>query len=257
MASQSLINQLSQSFYNADGTPNERLTEYCSRDVQKIIIDGNVFTGYKTYSFFWEKTYVSEPVRSSGGVISDLNSYATFITPHLQIKFSLMSMEDYRTLYGLILSKNEFLVTCYNPITNETTTNNMYFYPDSLPKLNMLARNVFNQGAKEKWVELLGVQDYTIEMVGTNVDTEKIEVIYIDKNDAVLDSKTVEKNSEFVVGEGIDVPAVGGFYFSGLWERVNRPNELVPNNTAIFAVLAKEEQGTKTITYKTHYVASS
>ena len=253
MASQSLINQLSQSFYNADGTPNDRLDKYCSRDVQRIIIDGNEFTGYKTYTFFWEKTYVSEPVRSSGGVISDLNSYATFITPHLQIKFSLMSMEDYRRLYALILSKNEFLVTCYNPLTNETTTNRMYFYPDSLPKLNMIARNIFNQGAKEKWIELLGVQDYTIELVGTIVDTEKIEVIYLGKNDEVLGSKTVEKNSEFLVGNGISVPNVSGYSFTGLWQRVGVTSDAIPNNTAVFAILERGEQGAKTITYKAQY----
>lgn len=179
MASESLIKQLSQSFYNIDGTPNERLEKYCSKDVQRIIIDGNEFTGYKTYSFFWEKTYVKEPTRSSDGTMGNLNSYATFITPHLQIKFSLMSIEDYRRLYKLILSKNEFLVTCYDALTNETTTNKMYFYPDSLPKLNMIARNLLNpQGEKEKWIELLGVQDYTVEMVGTNNDVEKATITY-------------------------------------------------------------------------------
>ena len=178
MASESLINQLSKSFYNADGTPNERLDKYCSQDVTKIIIDGNEFTGYKTYSFFWEKTYVKEPTRGGDGTIGNLNSYATFITPHLQIKFSLMSMEDYRRLYDLILSRNEFVVTCYNPLTNEVTTNKMYFYPDSMPKLNMIARNIFNGGQREKWTELLGVQDYTIEMVGTNAQLGDLIVQY-------------------------------------------------------------------------------
>ena len=253
MASQSLINQLSQSFYNADGTPNERLTNYCSQDVQRIIIDGNEFTGYKTYSFFWEKTYVKEPERGANGQISNLNSYATFITPHLQINFSLMAMEDYRRLYGLILSKNEFLVTCYDTLTNQTTTNRMYFYPDSLPKLNMLARNVFNNGAKEKWIELLGVKDYTVEMVGTNVEAEKIEVIYLDYNDNPLGSKTLSKNEEFLVGNGISVPAISGYNFTGLWQRVGSTQDAGPNNSAVFAILSEGEEGSKTITYKAQY----
>lgn len=256
MASESLINQLSQSFYDANGTPNERLDKYCSKDVHKIVIDGNEFTGYKTYSFFWEKTYVKEPERSSDGTISNLNSYATFITPHLQIKFSLMSMEDYRRLYALILSKNEFLVTCYDPITNETTTNRMYFYPDSLPKLNMIARNILNKVQGEKWVELLGVQDYTIEMVGTNVSTEKVEVLYYDKKDNLLGSKTIDKNAEFILGEGINIPSIDGYNFTGFWERVGSSQNLVPNNSAIFAVLSQNipsENASNTIKYKAQY----
>lgn len=256
MASESLIKQLSQSFYNANGTPNERLDKYCSKEVQKIVIDGNEFTGYKTYSFFWEKTYVKEPTRSSDGNIGNLNSYATFITPHLQIKFSLMSMEDYRRIYGLILSKNEFLVTCYNPITNETTTNRMYFYPDSLPKLNMIARNILNNGQKEKWIELLGVQDYTIEMVGTNVSTEKVEILYYDFNDTLLGSKTVDKNAEFIIGEGILVPSINGYNFEGKWQRLGSTEDSVPNKSAIFAVLSeniKNEELSGTIKYKAQY----
>lgn len=210
MASQSLINQLSQPFYNADGSKNERLTSYCSQDVQKIVIDGNEFTGYKTYSFFWEKSYVQEPQRSSAGVIDNLNSYATFITPHLQINYSLMSMSDYRRLYDLILSKNEFLVTCYNPRTNETTTNNMYFHPDSLPKLSMIARTILNGGTKAKWVELLGVQDYTVEMVGTNTQLNKVTVTYnpnipIDASSSLTAVNVdVPKGGEVVVGRGAE-----------------------------------------------------
>lgn len=180
MASESLLKQLRQSFYDQNDNPNERLDKFCSQDVHRVIIDDNEFTGYKTYSFFWEKTYIKEPERSTNGAIENLNSYPTFITPHLQFKFSMMSMEDYRRLYNLMLSKNEFVVTCYNPLTNETTTNKMYFYPDDLPKFAMLGRTIFNPKASqnEKWVELLGVQEYTVEMVGTNTNFEKLTLTY-------------------------------------------------------------------------------
>ena len=208
MASESLLNQLRQPFYNSDGTPNERLTSFCSQDVQKIIIDGNTFTGYKTYSFFWEKTFVRQPERSLSGVIDNLNSYSTFITPHLQINFAMMSIEDYRRLYSLIMSKNEFVVTCYNVLTNEMTTNKMYFYPDTLPKLNMMVRQITNNGAREKWIELLGVQDYTIEMVGTNASMDKVSVVYhlnppsgTSESDQTFANEDIYKNQEFIVGK--------------------------------------------------------
>lgn len=213
MASENILNQLSQPFYkivNGKYVANERLTEFCSKEVLKIIIDGNEFTGYKTYSFFWEKTYVKEPERSTSGVIGNLNSYATFITPHLQIKFSLMSVKDYRRLYDLILARNEYVVTCYDPLTNKTTTNKMYFYPDTLPKLNMLARSILNDGQKEKWVELLGVQDYTIEMVGTNSELGDVIVQYDinlpDGFSGAITSKTVNvaKRQQIIVGSGAE-----------------------------------------------------
>lgn len=211
MASESLLNQLRQSFYDENGTPNARLNQYCSKDIRKIVIDGNEFTGYKTYSFFWEKTYVKEPERSSSGVIGNLNSYATFITPHLQIKFALMSLEDYRRLYNLILSKNEFVVTCYDLLTNDTTTNKMYFYPDSLPKLNMIARNILNpNGHREKWVELIGIEDYVIEMVGTNSQLGGITVQYLPNVPSGVSSSLtgvgvdVSNGQEIYIGKGAE-----------------------------------------------------
>lgn len=209
MASESLLKQLSQSFYNANGTPNERLDKFCTKDIQRIVIDGNVFTGYKTYSFFWEKFYVKEPIRSSSGVIGNLNSYATVITPHLQIKFALMSMEDYRRLYELILSRNEFTVTCYDPTSknNSTTTNKMYFYPDSLPKLNMVARQIQNaqNGQKERWIELLGVQDYTIEMVGTNAQLGSVRLTYDVNKPSGVSSSLTNTNIDMAIGQEVVV----------------------------------------------------
>lgn len=205
MSSQNLINQLSQPFYDENGNANERLTKYCSRDVHKIVIDRNEFTGYKTYSFFWEKTYVKEPERSASGVIGNLNSYATFITPHLQINFALISAEDYRRLYNLILARNEFSVTCYDPLTNDTTTNNMYFHPDTLPKLVFLGRTILNPttNEKEKWVELLGAQDYTVEMVGTNTSLDNVIVQYYANNPAGTTPTLSDVAVDVVVGQDI------------------------------------------------------
>ena len=79
-------------------SPQERRSEYEAVNIGNVVIDGNVFENYGTYSFLWEKTYVKSPTRSNNGSISNLDSYTTFITGHFKINFSLMSIDYYRKL---------------------------------------------------------------------------------------------------------------------------------------------------------------
>ena len=144
------------------------------RHIDRITIDGNVFTDYKAYSFALLKSYVKSPIRSGSGVIENLNSYATFLTPQLQIDFSIISIDSYRALIKLLRSKNEFTVTCYDVVENMDVTYKMYFEPNELPKLYAIARALNG----EDIVELLGVQDFTIKMVGTNSDIKTISITY-------------------------------------------------------------------------------
>ena len=37
--------------------------EYRAVDIDKVVIDENVYTNYGAYSFVWEKTYVKSPER--------------------------------------------------------------------------------------------------------------------------------------------------------------------------------------------------
>lgn len=37
-------------------SPEQRRNEYTAVDIGNVIIDGNVFTNYGTYSFLWEKS---------------------------------------------------------------------------------------------------------------------------------------------------------------------------------------------------------
>lgn len=194
---------------------SQRREDYGTTEIQYIIIDQNKFGGYKTFSSYWEKTYVKQPERSASGVISNLDSYPSFVTFHLMINFAMMSIDDYRRLYELMLSKNEFIVTAYDATTGSTHTCKMYFAPDQMPKLYAVARRL--QG--EKFVEVLGVQDYTIELIGTNNDEDyTFWVIYCDKNDNRLGIRQQYLNTEFVVGENIKVPEINGKTFSG-WKR--------------------------------------
>ena len=159
---------------------SERYADYdvygSEREIHKVVIDGNVFSGYKAFTFIWEKTFVKEPTRSSNGTIGNLNSYATFITPHLKINFAMISIDDYRRLYRLILQKNEFTVTCYDIISDSKITKKMYFAPDQFPTLYTVARKL---ASGEKFIELTGVKDYTVELIGTNNELDLVSVTYL------------------------------------------------------------------------------
>ena len=153
--------------YQASGLEN--------KNIDKVTIDGNTFTDYSAFSFLMEKSYVKSPTRSADGSIPDLDTYAWFLTPHLKIDFSLMSIDSYRAIMTLLRSKNEFIVTCYDVVEDKDVTHNMYFATEQMPKLWTIAK-ALNGG--DPWVELLGVSDYTVELIGTNTDFEEHTITY-------------------------------------------------------------------------------
>ena len=155
--------------YRASG-----ISEGTPRNIDKVTIDNNVFTDYTAFTFLMEKSYVKSPVRSSNGSIDNLDSYAWFLTPHLKMDFSLMSIDTYRTMMKLIQTKNEFTVTCYDVVNDKDVTHNMYFATEQMPKLWAIAKALNG----DEWVELLGVQDYTVELIGTNTDVSQVSVTY-------------------------------------------------------------------------------
>ena len=209
----------------------ERRERYGTTAISHIVIDGNKFGGYKTFSSFWEKTYVKQPERSASGVIDNLNSYATFVTFHLKVDFAMMSIDDYRRLYDLMLDRNEFTVTAYNVRTNQPYTCKMYFAPDQMPKLYAVARKLQGQG--DKYIEVLGVQDYTIELIGTNASMDKVEIRYYDENDNLIANavKSVDKGVETIVN--YDYVAPSGYRFDGKWGKNDVEGAYVFNGSVI------------------------
>lgn len=183
-------------------SPEQRRNEYTAVDIGNVIIDGNVFTNYGTYSFLWEKSYVKSPTRSNGGSISNLDSYTTFITGHFKINFSIMSIDDYRKLMQLLYAKNEHTVTCYDVVFNKRITLNMYFTTEEMPKLYTIAHRVQSMSSDEwkSYVELLGVQDMTVEMVSTNTKTATCTITY-HLNPPVSGTANTTKSVTIVRGE--------------------------------------------------------
>lgn len=161
-------------------SPEQRKSLYqvnnlANKNIDKVTIDGNLFTDYSAFSFLMEKTYVKSPQRTSNGSIPDMETYAWFLTPHLKVDFSLMSIDSYRKLMKLIRSKNEFTVTCYDVVSDKDVTHKMYFATEQMPKLWSIARAL---DGNNTWVELLGVNSYTIELIGTNTSFEEHTITY-------------------------------------------------------------------------------
>lgn len=189
------------------------------KNIDKVTIDNNIFTDYSAFTFLMEKSYVKSPVRSGDGSIENLDSYATFLTPHLKIDFGLMSINSYRTVMKLLRSKNEFTVTCYDVVNDIDATHKMYFATEQMPKLWSIAKALNG----DEWVELLGIQDYTIELIGTNAELDTVSVTYhsnppstIGGTDSTVGSDSVPKGSEIIVGDiasDIKDNAPSGFKF--------------------------------------------
>lgn len=186
--------------------------KYNAVDIDKVVIDGDTFTNYGDFQFVWEKSYVKSPSRSNSGAIDNLNSQAYFITPHLIINFAIMSIDDYRAIIKKDLEKNEFVVECYDPIYNKKIKVKMYFATPQMAKLHTIARTRFNGTAWEEFVELVGVQGYTVELIGTNNDLDFVSVVYhlnppadTGVADQTIGEEDVYRGEEIIIGQSANI----------------------------------------------------
>ena len=150
----------------AQRLPSAYQDNYYSTQIDRVEIDGNTLQGYFEYSFLSEKSYREQPVRANDGSIPDINQYATFLTPRLIIKYNMMDVEDYRKLMLLLQSKNEFTVTFYDIVLDKRVTHKMYAATPQMPAIY------------QRYLKVLGIQEYTIELIGTNNDVGSYTITY-------------------------------------------------------------------------------
>lgn len=204
-------------------------TEYEAVDIDKVVIDNDTYTNYGAYSFIWEKSYVKSPDRSANGSIGNLNSYATFVTPHLVIDFSIISIDDWRSIMRKHLEKNEFTVKCYDTIYDKIIRAKMYFATEELPKLRTLNRRRFNSN-KDEWedfIAIAGVDSYKLEMIGTNSGLDLVSVTYhlnppqdVVNADYTEGEPDVYRGEEIIIGKSassIYTQTFGGKYRFKCW----------------------------------------
>ena len=146
----------------ASRLPIELRERYKATQLDRIqLFDGKELIevhGYFEYSFTNEKSYEESPVRASDGSISNIDDYKTFLTPRLVIKYNMMGIEDYRALMKKLnsLEYNGIIVMCYDIVEDKRVKHEMYFAPPSMPVIY------------QQYLIALGVQDFTLEMIGTN-----------------------------------------------------------------------------------------
>lgn len=150
----------------ASRLPEAFQENYARTQLDRIILfDGKEAVevlGYFEYSFLEEKSYVEQPVRSDDGSIAEIDNYKTFLTPRLIIKYNMMHINDYRTLMKKLKENNGIIVECYDVVEDKRVKHEMYFAPPSMPIIY------------QQYLMALGIQEYSIEMIGTNSQTEMI-----------------------------------------------------------------------------------
>lgn len=210
---------------NLDDVLGDRKT---GREVplHRIKIDNTFIGGYGTYSFYIQKTYAKEPERSTSGAIDNLDSYVTFLTPTVRLKFNAMSMTQYCELIKLMHSKNEFQVTCYDIVYGQERTFNAYFSPDDYPELFVLD------------LEMLAVLNYEIELIGTNTDLNTYSITYHlnapDGTDRTVASSNYPFGQEVIIGqEAESLKTLSGWNFQGWKKDKDKEEQDYADNTAI------------------------
>jgi hypothetical protein len=86
----------------------------------------------------------------------------------------------------------------------------MYFATEEMPKIWTIAHKLLKadtQDDYDEWVELLGVQEYTVEMIGTNVSADLVKVNYYQNppDNSIIEYQPIVSdelaiNTEFTVG---------------------------------------------------------
>lgn len=144
----------------ANRLPSELREAYRNSQMDRIrMFDGKEtieLTGYAEYSYLNEKSYKTQPVRSQNGAIEEIEEYATFLTPRLIVKYNMMGIDDYRSFMKMIKGRNGFAVQCYDDEEDKIVTNEMYVATPSMPIIY------------QRYLAALGIQEYVIEMIGTN-----------------------------------------------------------------------------------------
>lgn len=167
----------------AERLPEQLREAYKKSQIDRIEIDGCEIHGYFEYSFMEEKSYMEQPVRSQDGTIVDLDAYTTFLTPRLIIKYNMMGIDDYRNLMLLLKAKNAHVVTCYDVEADRRVTHEMYFAPPSMPIIY------------QRYLAALGIQEYSIELIGTNRIISDSFTFYIN---------SIDSEKEYEANEGED-----------------------------------------------------
>lgn len=141
-------------------------------DISDDFTDEDKFTGYSTTSFVWQKTLKETPSRTDDGSMPQLRNIPYFITANFKIDFDLLSIDDYRRIMKLIYTgDNCYKLKTYDNVYDRMVIVEVYFQPEELPKIFTISEKIHGTGeASGDVLEIIGVQNHTIQLVGTGND---------------------------------------------------------------------------------------
>lgn len=189
--------------------------------LQPVVINGEKFEGYSSFSCINTKTYVEEPSRTLDGSIPNINDYDTFFVPRMTISFKYMTIDDYRRLIKA-LTPNEFNVSYYDFEMDRYVTYKMYCEPREMAK-------IFNKG-----YEILAITEQTISLIGTLNDVEYLTIKYYD-NDKMVEQKKIAYGYYYAVKEASDdmISKHNGKRFVGWNTRTDGQGMLYLENSSV------------------------
>lgn len=133
--------------------------------------DNDKFSGYGNYSFGWLTTLRESPSRVDNGSLPQLRNIPSFITGNLKINFDLISIDDYRRLMKLIygVKGHCYWVMTYDIVYDRMVIIEMYIQPEEMPTIYAITDGL-QQGSNDAIIDLIGIKDHTIQLVGTGND---------------------------------------------------------------------------------------
>lgn len=150
-------------------------SNFIADEMAEFSIENETYTGFTDYKFMWEVTLGKQPERAMGnGNMGNLDTISAFATPHAIYTYSVMPITDYRRFRQQYLNqtadgflpKKHFTTSVYDSDYDRKITVDMYLATPSMP-------DYYTRVTEDGKVELLGVRNYTIELIGTNNDNNE------------------------------------------------------------------------------------
>lgn len=178
-------------------------------NIYKITIDGVEIKNYSDYSMIYQRSYLKSPTRTNG-VIVNLEDYETINVPQLSFSFKYMPIDVYRQLMMMATNKNEFVVQFYDYINDVVATENMYFEPKDLARIQIIVNGLSYANAVKK----LAILEESFAMVGTNSDKRMVTIHFDANGGSYVGAETNPDFSAVYSHKGL-TPATTDFAKSG------------------------------------------
>lgn len=187
------------------------------------------FKGWGTDSKYgWqEMVWYSTPTRALNFAFSDMDNIDVGLVARCELNIKYMNIHDYMDLRKILGRERHFTVKFFDTDEGKWVKRDMYCSENAIGKLFNMKKS------------LIGVLDYTIKLVGTNLD---LKTIYEDNIDAEgnisftisydssglsksIPAQSVEWGEEIKTASDSDISITGGNFVC--WERINDSGDVI------------------------------